>query len=371
MATMAVGNFIQRRKKLVWLGALGIAALLTVGMVLRTGSGEARYLTAEVQHGNITATVQATGTINPLATVPVGSYVSGTVKYIIADFNTRVFRYNDRALIGWLGFFLPPGFVSAPASIPHAKVALVSEQTSVQPGHTVRLGLHFELEKDWHIYWVNPGDSGEPPRVEWKLPPRFHAGPLEWPAPRRLENGPLVDYGYQNEVLLMTAVRAPVRLKPGGSVELQANVSWLVCHDICIPCRQTVALSLPVSNHAPKVDARRGGLFARTLAQLPKRVPAGWSLNAVSNPESFVLSIKTGNRESDAVFFPLNPLQVKNGASQAAVPFDQGVRLSLQKSDQLLHPIASLKGVLVLRHGKAYAIDAPVVSAVTSGKSLE
>ncbi len=90
MVRLAIGNFIQQRKKLVWLGILGAAVLLTVGMVVRRGSGEARYLTAEVRQGNITATVEATGTINPLTTVPVGSYVSGTVKYIFADFNTRV-----------------------------------------------------------------------------------------------------------------------------------------------------------------------------------------------------------------------------------------------------------------------------------------
>ncbi len=90
MAPLAIGNFIQQRKKLVWLGTLGVAVLLTVGMVVRKGSGEARYLAAEVRQGNLTATVDATGTINPLTTVPVGSYVSGTVKYIFADFNTRV-----------------------------------------------------------------------------------------------------------------------------------------------------------------------------------------------------------------------------------------------------------------------------------------
>src|SRR5690349_23865146 len=43
-----------------------------------------------VRQGNITAIVQSTGTINPLTTVPVGSYVSGTVQFIFADFNTRV-----------------------------------------------------------------------------------------------------------------------------------------------------------------------------------------------------------------------------------------------------------------------------------------
>lgn len=47
-------------------------------------------MTARVERGSITSAVQATGTINPLTTVPVGSYVSGTVKYIFADFNSRV-----------------------------------------------------------------------------------------------------------------------------------------------------------------------------------------------------------------------------------------------------------------------------------------
>lgn len=90
MASTTIGNFIQRKRKLVWFAALAVAVLLTVGMVIRKGSGNARYLTAEVRQGDITATVEATGTINPLTTVPVGSYVSGTVKYIFADFNTRV-----------------------------------------------------------------------------------------------------------------------------------------------------------------------------------------------------------------------------------------------------------------------------------------
>src|SRR5207249_126433 len=70
--------------------AIGLGVLLTVGMVMRARSGEVKYLTAKVQRGDITAVVQATGTINPLTTVPVGSSVSGTVRYIFADFNSRV-----------------------------------------------------------------------------------------------------------------------------------------------------------------------------------------------------------------------------------------------------------------------------------------
>ena len=49
-----------------------------------------KYTTAAVKRGDITQVVQATGTVNPLTTTTVGSYVSATVKYIFADYNTRV-----------------------------------------------------------------------------------------------------------------------------------------------------------------------------------------------------------------------------------------------------------------------------------------
>jgi len=70
-----------------------ICLLLVIGGAVYFAKGRSKapkYLTAPVRHGEINSTVQATGTINPLTTVPVGSYVSGTVKYIFADFNTRV-----------------------------------------------------------------------------------------------------------------------------------------------------------------------------------------------------------------------------------------------------------------------------------------
>ena len=87
---MGLRTYYQSHTKLVNLAVIALAAMLTAGMVLRARSGEVKYLTARVKKGDITAVVQATGTINPLTTVPVGSYVSGTVKYVFADFNSRV-----------------------------------------------------------------------------------------------------------------------------------------------------------------------------------------------------------------------------------------------------------------------------------------
>jgi len=70
--------------------AAALVLVASAGLVLRDRSGHPKYLTSVVQRGSLTAAVEATGTINPLTTVPVGSSVSGTVRYIFADFNSRV-----------------------------------------------------------------------------------------------------------------------------------------------------------------------------------------------------------------------------------------------------------------------------------------
>src|SRR5713101_351754 len=90
---------------------------------------------------------------------------------------------------------LPTARASA-ASIPHGTVDLVAENQWIAPGRQAYFGLNFHLEKVWHIYWVNPGDSGQPPRVVWHLPKGLSAGEIEWPAPRRLGTSTIVDFGY-------------------------------------------------------------------------------------------------------------------------------------------------------------------------------
>src|ERR1700684_3230332 len=71
---------------------LGVVVLVGGGgwLVVRSRPAEIKYTMTNVRRGSITAVVQATGTVNPLTTVPVGSFISGTVLFVFADFNTRV-----------------------------------------------------------------------------------------------------------------------------------------------------------------------------------------------------------------------------------------------------------------------------------------
>ncbi len=83
----------QRRSKR-WAVLAAIGALLLGGFAgyrYFTGHGQApQYRTARVERGPLTATVAATGSLNAVITVLVGSQVSGTIKELDADFNTVV-----------------------------------------------------------------------------------------------------------------------------------------------------------------------------------------------------------------------------------------------------------------------------------------
>ena len=44
-----------------------------------------------------------------------------------------------------------------------------------------KVGVLLEVEPGWHVYWMNPGDSGAPTTVSLTLPPGFTAGPVRFP----------------------------------------------------------------------------------------------------------------------------------------------------------------------------------------------
>jgi DsbC/DsbD-like thiol-disulfide interchange protein len=265
-------------------------------------------------------------------------------------------------IVRWLVLVLA-GFETlyAAAQTPAAsvsKVALVSEQDAVVPGKQFWLGLKFDLDPGWHIYWVNAGDSGEPPKVEWHMPQGFRASDIQWPYPERLKSSSFVDYGYQDHVLLMVPVHAPLDLKVGERVSLEGHLRWVVCREVCIPARQDLALVLPSARRESASDSN--DLFEVTRKRLPKPMPSNWRVTAVSDNDQFELTINAGHRISQSTFFPLLPQQVENAAPQQLSSFPRGVRIRLRKSDQLLKPIAALKGVLVVAPDEAYVIDAPV-----------
>ena len=270
---------------------------------------------------------------------------------------------------GWVGLALVLAGITASVSagersvaIPHGTVELVSEQQSIQPGRPLLLGLHFRLEPGWHIYWINPGDSGEPPRLEWHLPAGLRAGDIEWPKPHRLPIPPLLDYGYEGEVLLPLRIESSAGLPPGKTATLAADMKAIVCREVCVPAKAQLSLALPVSAERPRKSAETAALFDAARKAMPKPAPANWRVAAKDLGDSFELRVHTTQVASQVWFAPLDPLVIENAGPQKTASTKTEIRLIVKKSDQLLKPISRLRGLLVLPDG-AYVIDAPVAAA--------
>ena len=269
----------------------------------------------------------------------------------------QVLRFNLRIMLVLI--LLPEALASA-VSIPHGKVDFVAENQWITPGRLIYFGLNFQLEKGWHIYWVNPGDSGQPPRVEWHLPAGLSAREIEWPAPQRLGTSTIVDFGYDDAVMLLVPMRASSTLPTNQAVKLGAELKVLVCREICIPGKAQFSLSLPIKSLPPEADARSSELFTAARKSLPRKAPRDWEFNVSDQKDSFVLTAKLGRQMTRATFFPFEESQVDNSAAQKVVPVATGFQLTLRKSDQLLKPIMRLKGVLEFSANQAYVIDVAV-----------
>ena len=140
--------------------------------------------------------------------------------------------------------------VGPPAPENLVKAGLVAEGASIAAGATLWVDLHLEIKPGWHVYWQNPGDSGLPTTIDWKLPPGFSAGHILWPVPEHFVQNGIGNYGYAGTVDLLVPIAAPKELAVGQTTVLDAEASWLACADICIPGGAKLGLRLPVAAQA-------------------------------------------------------------------------------------------------------------------------
>ena len=139
---------------------------------------------------------------------------------------------------------LPLFAVASSADLPHVHVQLIAPDAQLHPGAN-NAGLYFKLEPGWHVYWKNPGDAGEPPRMKWTVPQGISVGAIQYPIPKRLPLGPLMDFGYEDEVLFPFQVQVASNAGSGATT-VHAKVSWLVCRGSCIPEKTELEIARPI-----------------------------------------------------------------------------------------------------------------------------
>lgn len=239
-----------------------------------------------------------------------------------------------------------------PARGPHGTAEIVAETRSFVPGRPIEAGILFKLEPGWHVYWKNPGDSGEPPRASWRLPSGFSAGTIQWPVPKVIRVGPLANFGYEGSVLFPVRIQTP----PGArKAELKADLEWLICKEECLPAAGQARLTLPAAASAAP-DPRRTALFAKAREALPAPRP-GLSVSAKAREGGFELSVRP---PGEYVFFPADPLTLEHAAPQLAETAGGVTRLLLVGSEAALKRPERLRGTLALPEGGGVDLDLPL-----------
>jgi DsbC/DsbD-like thiol-disulfide interchange protein len=272
-----------------------------------------------------------------------------------------------------VSFFLASSFVvliSVPAhaaAIQHGTLDLIAENAWITPGQNFTIGMHFKLDTGWHIYWKNPGDSGEPPRVTWQLPQGISAGEIEWPAPTRMLYSNIMNYVYDGEVTLLVPMRADQTVNVStGTAKFDASVRLLICSkEMCVPSKAQLSLSVPVKAQASAADQRTASLFASARAQLPKAAPKDWQFTWTDRKDSVILHARTMQHIATAYFFPMEDSPIDYSAKQDFASVAQGFQITMRKGNQPEKYGPRLRGVLVLADGQAYLLDVPAGSAAS------
>src|SRR5437899_1892543 len=94
------------------------------------------------------------------------------------------------------------------------KAQLLADVSSVKLGEPFAVGVMLRMAPGYHVYWINPGDSGQATSVTLNASPVSKIESIRFPTPYRIElPGGLVNYGYENEVMLLAKVTPPVNPK--------------------------------------------------------------------------------------------------------------------------------------------------------------
>lgn len=209
----------------------------------------------------------------------------------------------------------------------NATTRLIAEKTAIAPGETTWFALGQQLREGWHVYWKNPGDSGLPLELNWRLPEGYSAGSVIYPTPERIPVGPLANFGHHGAPVFLVPISAPAGAT--GSVAIGVDATWLICEEVCIPESASLQLTLPVGGGAA-IDSRHADLFAAGRAAAP--APFAGKAVLTAYDDGLILSARpeAGVSEAiEAIFFPEEEGLIEPAAPQPMRATADGFELRL------------------------------------------
>ena len=209
--------------------------------------------------------------------------------------------------------------------------SLYAEQASFVPGQSFWVALQLDIRDGWHTYWRNSGDSGMPTSITWELPEGFTAGDIVWQTPERIPYGPLMNFGFHGTAMHLVEITPPADIADGTPVSLNADSTWLVCEEICIPEDGTFSFTLTADSGAGSDNTPQRFLIEKALQEIPMASP--WDASFEINEAGYVLSIDGAFDPSteirEVAFFPDAYGVIENALPQELEVAASGLTLTI------------------------------------------
>jgi len=234
------------------------------------------------------------------------------------------------------------------------KVALLSEAISAPKDRgIIWVGLHQKLQPNWHTYWRYAGDSGLPTQLKWQKFENVEIGKIHWPLPGVIKVGSLVNYGYENETLLLV----PLTVKKNGPINLKAVAEWLVCREICIPQRKVLSLNLPAGNG--EINPVNASLFKKFRRLVPEDLHWPSKVFSIGNQITLIITMNTDELKSIEALrvFPGIDGLIENGEIQKFSKNKKNIIINMKAGYAIEEGLKFFEGMINIKRSRNGSLD--------------
>ncbi len=237
---------------------------------------------------------------------------------------------------------------------PSAIAKIIVDSYSLEKSCSIPIGVLIELEKGWHFYWRNSGDTGVPTSIEFDLPEGISISEIKWPVPKVFEYEGLASYGYDDQILLIAELNVPKSFI-SNSITVSAKIKSLICRDVCLPFNTTVSAEIKLTNTF-SAEKQKSKLFTQTRKNLPE-VKNDFELSVVPDENNITIVLENLSYDRGKInslyFLPYENGIFKNTSLQNFKLKDDEIELIVEYDQFKSAELRELFGILVFQFNDA------------------